>query len=67
MSTPRRFRYKPLPAGQPVCTACWREEARVRLWLGKAWVAAYCEACADEHRRRHVPPAQRDLFEEEEA
>ena len=66
MSAPRRFRYEPLPPEQPVCTACWAAEAAVRVLLGRTWVASYCAACADEHRRRHGPPAQRDFWEEED-
>jgi len=66
MSAPRRWRYEPLPPHQPVCTACWTTEARVRLWHGRTWVASYCEACAKEHRRRNQPPAQRDFWEEED-
>jgi predicted amidophosphoribosyltransferase len=63
MTTPLRFRYEPLPPGQPACTGCWEAAARYRVWQGRHWVAALCEACGREHRREHRP-AQGELWED---
>jgi len=63
MTTTPRFRYEPLPPHQPVCTACWTQPATVRVWQGRTWTAALCDACVREHRREHRA-VQGELWED---
>jgi len=64
MSAPPRFRYEPVPDNQSLCTACWAEGVRYRIWEGRTWVATYCLACAEEHRALHSQ-VQLDFWEED--